>query len=94
MQTERLAKRMLLICSMVTISGCTYLSGPEFPADYYYELDINNHMCGKWKITNKRSMVATFDEDLPIFDCNGVIGFKPDEAVKVFRWIRRVKQDE
>lgn len=94
MRLGKSAKNMLLILSTAAISSCVGLSAPEFPADYYYELDFNNHFCGRWKIINKKEMVAEFYEDLPLAECNGVIGFRKEDSPKVIHWIKKVKRSE
>lgn len=77
---------------VMAVSGCASIELSEFPADYYYELDTTNKICGKWKIISKDAMVVNFVRDMPLDECNGVIGFRFEDMGKVRRWIKEAQK--
>ena len=90
MRTGKLAKRTSLILLTVSSLSCqTFKSADDFPAKYYYEVDLKNKFCGRWEILNGKTVNAFNDNNMPMSECDGVIGFKYDEFAKVQRWIRR-----
>lgn len=77
---------------MASSLSCQSLrSQPDFPAKYYYEVDMKNGYCGRWEILNGKTVNAFNDSNLPLKECDGVIGYRYDEFSKVQRWIRDVE---
>jgi hypothetical protein len=84
------AKLMLVIFLTGLISSCQ--SVEEFPANYYYEIDMKHKVCAKWRIINKKTLNTGWHEDMPLAECDAVIGFKYDEMVKVRRWVEEISR--
>ena len=61
---------------------------PEFPARFIYEVDIQNKVCGKYKIVDPENLQVDFVEDLPLSECNGVFGFASTDIAPVLDWSR------
>lgn len=85
MWIEKSARAMLVSFLTALIVSCQ--TREEFPADYYYEIDMKHKVCAKWRIINKKTLNTGWHEDMPLAECDAVIGFKYDEMVKVKRWI-------
>lgn len=70
----------------MTLASCA--SVPKFPADYVYEVDLDNKICGRYKISNFERLNIVHDADLPLSDCNGVFGFSAKKISPVLNWGR------
>lgn len=66
---------------------------PKFPAEFIYEADLQNKICGKYKVVNPETLQFEHVEDLPLSECNGVFGFSSTEIAPVLDWSRKMIQE-
>jgi len=81
---------VILMIFAVLLSGCSYKEFPDVPL---YVLDINHQVCAKYSFVDKERLTVKHDEDLPINNCEGMIGFGyKDYNETVKPWIREAIQ--
>jgi hypothetical protein len=70
----------------VTLVNCASLK--KFPAEYLYEVDMDNKVCGEYKVVDSERLLFEHVRDLPINSCNGVFGFSDKKIGPVLNWGR------
>jgi hypothetical protein len=86
-------KSVSIACLMVAIASCAFTRSLEpFPADFWYEVDTTHKICGKWRIVNKEHMLVMHQRDMPLEECNAVIGYDAEDAAKVRRWVQEAQK--
>ncbi len=63
---------------------------PKFPTKYVYEVDLGNHICGRYEIVDYERLLFKHVEDMPLAACDGVFGFSADRIGPVMTWSRNV----
>lgn len=67
------------------LSGCGD-GAPKLNVKHVYEADLDFQVCGKYEI-NEKTRKLKHIEDLPISECNGVMGFQPKDIPVFYDWI-------
>lgn len=60
----------------------------KFPAQFIYEVDLDNQVCGRYKVVDSERLTFEHDSDLPLSSCNGVFGFSSRDISPVLNWTR------
>lgn len=78
-------RSFLIAISFLILGGC---SGqlPKFPADFIYEVDVQNKVCGKYPIIDHENLKVGDPTELPLSECNGVFGFASTDIAPVLDW--------
>lgn len=78
-KSAKIGKKLKTICclSLLLLSGCKTLNNA--PISHLYVVDLDNGVCSKRIITNKTTLASKRVADLPLSECDGIIGLDAQE---------------
>ena len=69
--------------------GCLKMS--EAPITHLYVVDVQNNVCAKRIITDKKTLSSRWVEDMPLEACDGAVGLSMQEYLNLRTFIRGKK---
>lgn len=77
--------KLLIAAYIVTVllisTGC--LTMQDAPITHLYIIDVQNNVCSKRKITNKKTLASYHVADLPIESCDGNVSLTMEEFLNL-----------
>ncbi len=84
-----MSKTFLTLATSALLVGCSGI--PPYPAHMVYDVDLAHKACGEYEIVDKENMKFKHVRDLPLKECDGLIGMKARDFAKVKHWGQDVR---
>lgn len=72
--------------SFLFLVGCKSLNNA--PIKNLYVIDLDNGVCSKRIVTDKATLASKWVEDMPLDQCDGVIGMKAEEFLNLRSYLK------
>lgn len=72
--------------SFLFLVGCKSLNNA--PIKHLYVIDLDNGVCSKRIVTDKATLASKWLEDMPVDQCDGVIGMKAEEFLNLRTYLK------
>lgn len=78
--------KLLVVFLFLGLSGCKSLNNA--PIKHLYVIDLDNGVCSKRIVTDKATLASKWVEDMPLDQCDGVIGMKAEEFLNLRSYLK------
>ena len=75
-----------IITVLIVSVGCKSLNNA--PITHLYVVDVQNSICSKRVITDKKSLSSRFVEDLPLESCDGNVSLTMEEFLNLRSYMK------
>jgi len=87
MLPEKAAKRLKTICCLsLLLVGCKKIN--DAPITHLYVMDVQHDVCSMRRITNKNTLSSVFIQDMPLKNCDGVVGLNMQEYLNLRTYMK------
>lgn len=81
--------KTICLVSFLLLTGCKAMK--DAPISHLYIPDLENQVCAKRAITDKSTLASIWVEDLPLVECDGVIGLDAEEFLNLRTFLKDLK---
>lgn len=75
-----------IILVLLISVGCKSINNA--PVSTLYVIDLDNGICSKRQITDKKTLTSKRIAELPVQDCDGIIGLSPEEFLNLRTYMK------
>lgn len=83
----RIAIIVYILAALLISVGCKSINNA--PVTTLYVIDLDNGICSKRQITDKKTLTSKRVAELPVSECDGIIGLSPEEFLNLRTYMKQ-----